>query len=133
MNSSLLKGYHAGNIFRDLTRLNVHCFPKAVNPFVIGPELRLTVRPDSLDKTGLEKIYSSCGELLHRGALKKVIGGQVRNYDMSSVNRWAKQINDLLRYHTIAILDHGYILAITMNSKNDGAVEVVAMRMMDKP
>jgi hypothetical protein len=133
LNSSLLKGYHAGNIFRDLTRLNVHCFPKSVNPFAIGPELRLTVRQNSLDKSGLESIYNGCGDLLHRGGLKKALGGQVRNYDMSTVNRWAKQINDLLQYHTIAILDHGYILAITMNSKNDGAVEVVAMRMMEKP
>lgn len=128
---SLLKSYHAGNIFRDLERLNPHSFPKAIKPFVRGPEIELIVKPEAIGRVGLEEIYNGCGNLLHRGVLKNAMRGAVRNYDMSKVDGWANSIQNLLSHHTIAILERGMIFVVTMNSPNDGDVEVIALRMIE--
>ena len=120
----LLKLWNAERIFRDLEEVNEHCFPKhaTINRSDNGVHVKVT--RDIMDRADLQKIYSQCGEMLHRGMIKHVISGKDRIYDLQKIDVWMSQIGRLLSTHAIMMLDTGVVLIVNMTGGANNSVHV---------
>lgn len=127
LTSRLLKSWHAGEIFADLTRINPVGFPRAINVTRENGALSVEVRPDQpLTQDALVAMYNKCGSVLHRGMLKHIIKGDDRLYDLEEINRWAQRLIDLLASHT-AMVPHGNrVLLVNMNFGTGESVMVAS-------
>ena len=107
---SLLKIWHAEKLMEELTRIHANFFPYAGAIEVIGPHpgrVHISHKRDGfLTKDALLRLYSTCGDLLHRGSVKQLLKGAKRNVEGSSIDRWRIQIEELLAVHHIAASDN---------------------------
>lgn len=122
LSKDLLKSWHADRTFRLLKTINPLCFPA---PVQMTPEpdgtTHLEVREaGALNAKGLESIYNSCGQLLHRGVIKHVLQRTPRVYDLDKIFGWTNQIIGLLNNHIIMIQKHkGCFIARLGTDPND--------------
>jgi hypothetical protein len=100
----LRKAYAADKIIEELEKLHPHFYPFACMQNKRGPDEYDAVLLDDgyLTKRELLKLYGRCGDVLHRGSLKKLISPQV--LDFTDVESWRKKIGDLLWFHAIFLL-----------------------------
>ena len=124
LTKDMRKAYKAGEVFQLLSTLNKHSFPRAVKIAHPGGKLHFELPTGHLTAKGLADIYGKCGDVLHRGRLKHLIDGTIKNYNLSDVVRWTSSIKQLLNQHIIMLPDSGYVFIATMVSSPEGNVSV---------
>jgi len=126
LNKRLRKDWNAEAIFDALSKVNPHCFPHPVKAERDATgRLNIGSPPGLfLNRQGLQKIYSECGRLLHRGSLKQAPIGFAKNYDVDEINVWLNELKKLLSDHVVLILPEGQILLVHMFGGPTGEVVV---------
>jgi hypothetical protein len=126
LNKRLMKDWNADVIFGALVKINPHCFP---HPVVVAksPNGRKSVTSPPgvfLNRSGLKKIYTECGQLLHRGRLEHASHGFKKNYDVDAMEAWLAELKKLLTDHVVLIMPERMVLIVHMFGGPAGEVEV---------
>jgi hypothetical protein len=120
LHPDVLKSYQAPKIFQLLKRINPECFPKPMTLTRNDAGIHLEPREGQIEAKDLERIYTECGSMLHRGVFKHVLEGKPREYDLILIEKALLQITGLLNVHVILLLRHNAALVVTMRNANDG-------------
>lgn len=124
--SQLLTAFNAEAIFAKLEHINEHCFPVAVTQ-ERGSDDIVQFQPaggKQMTRKDLKAIYSECGEVLHRGAIKHALAGKRKAYDPGMVATWRQQIVDLLWQHVIFVPSENLVFLVHLTGGPDGSVQV---------
>jgi hypothetical protein len=124
LTDELLASWHARRALHDLSAINPLSFPRPAK--VSRDETSVTVNiddTDALKRKDLQDIYNKCGRMLHRGALKHILG-QGKEYDIGKLDGWARKIGALLGHHALLIPDEGLFFVVNLTSGPDGSAEV---------
>jgi hypothetical protein len=124
LSKAILKSWNAERTFALLDEFNGHCFPISVLLNANDDQLHFETVSNSLDARKLKEIYSHCGEMLHRGPLKRLITGEGRVYDVNKLHDWANLIGRSLASHTIVMPDRGAVVIVRLAAGPDRRVEV---------
>ena len=124
----LKKEYAADKIVNLLEKLHPHFYPTPITSQQTDKGFHhITPRKGSyLTKADLSKLYSKCGDELHRGNLKKLLTPKTpiqKHYP--DIIQWAQKINDLLQLHSIFLKDgQTTIIAMLANAQDNNNVQV---------
>jgi hypothetical protein len=117
------KEWSPEKIFKQLDTLNPHFFPQqadfASNSNVFS--VNANTKPNALKKEELPKLWAKCGDVLHRGTLKKLMQSDPLKHgrmDPGDVVKWAQKIEDLLGSHLIPL----------WVTENESAIMICALR-----
>jgi hypothetical protein len=103
---TLRKAWSADEIFKALERLHPDFYPHPVEQ-ISKPgwhELR-PIQSGFLTKKELLSLNGQCGDILHRGSLRKLLAGPISaSQDHPDVSVWIRKIKLLLRSHRIGLI-----------------------------
>lgn len=131
--SKMLSRWNADEIFDRLMKLNPHCYPSPIREAAKrGAEaLHFEDREgDYLKREELKSVYHTCGDYLHKGALKHVYDRKVKTYNPDHINRWAAAIHRLLETHAVLLPDLNTVLLVNMAGP-DGKVQCFLARGLE--
>lgn len=111
--------WNAEKIFKLLEGMNKNSFPRAIRP---SPHIKnnFELQKGEMDLAELKQLYNSCGENLHRGAMKHFFKEARRGYDPEGLVKSMNRVKALLNMHVVMILDQGIIIYVTMKDENNG-------------
>lgn len=133
LGAKLSKKWNAAEAFALLEHINPHCFPNSVRNIPDNKgvhNFHVTQGPGILRRSDLARIYSGCGEMLHRGMIKDAMAGRVRQYDLTVLDGWHRQLMQLLTQHMILIRDPDRTLLVNFHS-DDGKVAVYSAEAVE--
>jgi hypothetical protein len=142
---STKKEWNAEKIMKILHKNHPHSFPQSVirEKTENGWNIQANSKPDALTREEFKKLYSECGEILHRGTIRSLEAtGGVTQGDYEKVIYWQKKIVDLMNEHLIgrATGNSFYIISLRTESGfpecsiftiNDSGGMDVEIRKMD--
>lgn len=123
---SLQKTYDATIIIKKLGSLHPDFYPRPtiIKDIAPGRKRLEGIKDGFLTKADLKTLYGRCGDLLHRGSVKKLWKGPNDwPTDNSELDSWAKKIARLMGVHFIGHLG-GKTRLIAILSVGGGGVEV---------
>jgi len=125
------KEYAADKIIKRLEDLHPNFYPHAVRGTVRHGQLHLDkLESGFLSKAELIKLYTKCGEQLHRGSLKNLLTSkrQAQPPNFVDIADWLNKIITLLNEHHIASLDNlsHFICVLKRAQSNDNAAVAIA-------
>lgn len=135
--TKLKNEWAADRIMKSLETLHPHFYPQPCLQRTDGDGI-FNVTPlkgGFLTKPELLRMYGACGNSLHRGSLKKLLGPNTPDDKKNSdIIEWGKKLNTLLRFHSI-FLRSGNVIICTLSAANfGGRVQVAwAEAMPDGP
>jgi hypothetical protein len=123
----LHKQWAADKIMDELGALHPEFFPYPMRQGrnAIGHTLD-AINPSPLPKSELLRLYWKCGDVLHRGSLKKILSGRIPiQIHYPEITALAQKINDLLEVHALfmAGADMAFI-CVLRNSDDNFRVQV---------
>uniref|UniRef100_B0T2A7 HEPN AbiU2-like domain-containing protein n=1 Tax=Caulobacter sp. (strain K31) TaxID=366602 RepID=B0T2A7_CAUSK len=129
ISTSLRKKYAPGEIIRALERLHSDFYPVPVIPQQTATGWHLGEYDDRpfLTKQELPDLWNKCGDVLHRGSLKKLVDSKTPiQPSFSDVNDWGQKVLNLLSAHRI-VTSNGQLSFVTFLQVDQlgGAVQVV--------
>lgn len=101
---SAKKEWNAEKIMGLLHRSYPHSFPQAVvrETTAQGLNIQVNSKPNALTREEFKKLYSECGEVLHRGSIRSLQStGLFTDADYQRVLDWQRKIVDLMNEHFI--------------------------------
>jgi len=128
LTNDIRKSWNAEKTFRVLNGLNDKCFPRAAIFTHGSGRMHIDIKPEVMTMKEMQTIYSKCGDMLHRGALKRIFDEPKKTYNASLVVRWTSQIKKLLNQHVILMEDDHLMLQATMMTARTGEVSVSLAR-----
>jgi len=127
--SKLRKEYSADRIIAKLDELNPEFYPRPVTESAPTPPLRAHFIPrleGFLTKAELPVLVGKCGDVLHRGSIKKLLSGNMPiETKFTDVAKWADKIIALLNIHYFRVFDGDEVYLCTMKSAEDERVHVI--------
>lgn len=118
---SARKEWNAEKIMRILHKSHPHSFPQSVirEKTSTGWNIKANSKPNALTLDEFKKLYSECGEVLHRGTIRSLEeAGDITNEDYQKVIDWQRKIVDLMNEHLIgrATGNSFYIISLRTES-----------------
>jgi hypothetical protein len=104
--------YRPGEIFGELEKLNSNFFPTPHKPEKTGSGWHFAEYsgPPCASRGGLIKIWAQCGDILHKGTLKRLLRPNSPQQMMfNEIFGWRDLLNNLLSNHHIATTDRRYV------------------------
>lgn len=101
---STKKEWNAEKIMRILHKSYPHSFPQSVTREKTpkGENIRANSKPNALTREEFKRLYSECGEVLHRGTIRSLqMLGAFKKEDYQKVTDWQGKIVDLMNEHFI--------------------------------
>ena len=130
------KAYEADWILNNLERLHPKFYPIPTKQ-ILGPDGRPKatehIKSGFLTKKELINLYTSCGEMLHRGSLKNLNSKFERPPDFRPIGEWRTKVITLLNHHQIQLLAKDTQLWVLMKAKDDGRAHGLIMRAVSGP
>lgn len=119
---SAQKEWNAEKIMRILHKSHPHSFPQCVirEKTPDGWNIKANSKPNALTLEEFKKLYSECGEVLHRGTIRSLqTKGPIDNNDYQKVIDWQNKIVDLMNEHLIgrATGNSFYIISLLTDTK----------------
>jgi len=131
---NLSKEFAADRIIQRLAGLHPKFYPHPVRMEVRHHENRVILHDQTrpyLIQSELPKLYTRCGEFLHRGTIRKLASSRapetmlVANRDFTEIATWTNKIMALLDNHRISSIDNKrHLLVILSNASDEGRVQV---------
>lgn len=118
----LRKAYAPGRIFTELERLHDDFYPVPVVPekTSYGWHMAIYVGPAYITKSEVAHIWSQCGDILHRGSLKRLLSfNSPKQENFPDLNDWGQKIANLLSTHRIITKDRNVAYVCMLNAVND--------------
>lgn len=101
---SAINEWNAEKIMTMLHREHPYAFPQSVVRKKSGNrnEINCNSNPNALTKEEFKKLYSECGQVLHRGTIRTLASsGTITAADYEGVMIWQKKLVDLLNEHIL--------------------------------
>jgi hypothetical protein len=118
---SAQKEWNAEKIMKRLHNNFPHSFPQSVTRELTpkGWNIQANSKPNALTLDEFKKLYSECGEVLHRGTIRSLeTVGSITQSDYQKVTDWQSKLVALMNEHLIARA-HGkglYIISLRTES-----------------
>jgi hypothetical protein len=124
-NSDLYRAYNADKIIKRMALLHPNFYPvptvQVLDPITKRPAETKFYQGDYLTRDKLLKVYAECGDVLHRGSLRRVSTRNDKDLDFKKISRWKHLIVALLNHHQIQLLDEDRMFWVLMQAE-DGRV-----------
>jgi hypothetical protein len=133
--AKLQKEWSAERIFAGLQALHPNFYPHPIRITVIGNTAHLDIVASGfLTKEELVTLYGQCGDRLHRGTLKKLLGhGPSPAVSFEEVTMWTLKIITLLTQHRIASCDNLSHFICTLKQAEAGDRAQVGLALSPLP
>jgi hypothetical protein len=127
----LNKEYNVDRIIKQLERLHPSFYPiptrQIRNPITGQVDSTQRIDTDFLTKDDLLTLYGKCGNILHKGNLKKILSGTIDGLDFEGIRKWATRIVNLLNHHQIQLIHEDHMFWVLMRGE-DGRVHGALMQ-----
>ena len=101
----LQKTYNADQIIKQLERIHSRFYPvpstQTIDQVTRQPIATTPITTGYLTKDELLTLYGECGNYLHRGTIRQLIGKWEPTLDFDRINQWISKIVTLLNHHQI--------------------------------
>jgi hypothetical protein len=131
--TSMHKEWQAEKIMNALEKLHPYFYPIAIKQFVTttptgrGIHLQRMV-PDPLPKSEFLRLYGKCGDMLHRGNVKKLLKGQFpTQINYPEISAKAQKLVDLLSNHVLVARSGEQMFLAMLQNKDDNHNPQVAI------
>jgi hypothetical protein len=131
----LRQEWAADKIMEELGKLHPDFFPVPVNQvskdggFILNPIL-----PSPLPKNELLKLYYKCGDILHRGSMKKLLSQKAPiQINYPEITALAQKLHDLLSIHFVAMLGGATVFVCVLRNSNDNDKVHIAIAERNTP
>jgi len=132
----LRKEYSAAKIIERLERLHPEFFPQPIRLKRTGPGTHTAdeVKTGFLTKGKLLTLYGRCGDVLHRGSLKRLISPRTTTQtSFPDIAAWRRGIEALLCQHFIQFSDEKVRMICTLRTIEDSNRVQVVIASTDPP
>jgi hypothetical protein len=103
--SKLQSTYNADQIMKHLSRIHSRFYPvpskQTVDHITQRPIAVTPITAGFLTKDELQSLYGQCGNYLHRGSIRQLLGKWEPTIDFQKINVWNLKIATLLNHHQI--------------------------------
>lgn len=125
----LRKEYAADQILKQLEELHPPYYPRPERRIEKGPHpAKFTLIPletGFLTKVEVRELVGKCGDVLHRGNVKKLLSGKIPlQINFPEIVGWQRKIANLLNHHRITLMDGSTHILCTMDTGDTHNVEV---------
>lgn len=134
--TTLRKEYSAGKIIERLERLHPEFFPWPITMERTSPSthIAMAVETGFLTKSELLTLNGKCGDVLHRGSLKRLISPQTSaKSSLQDVVTRRRKIGTLLGKHAIQLFDKKLRMVCILRNADDNNRVQVAMTEVGPP
>jgi hypothetical protein len=136
--SKYQKAYAADDIMKMMEGLNPDFFPIPVVETSSGGghhHLEARTGNDWLSKAELISLNGKCGDVLHRGSIKKLISKTPPvQHRFPEVQQWAQKVANLLSHHLIAVSGgEELMICLLQNPLDAGRAQVVRAKREGSP
>lgn len=124
--AALQKQWDPTLILKELERLHPSFYPTPHNPSSTDETVFLDdIKEEYLTKKDLITLYGKCGDALHRGSLKRLLGKS--NEGSLDILDYVKKIERLLRTHKISSLNNKIHIICSINYIPNGGKSFCAL------
>jgi len=129
---NMQRAWSADKIMDALENLHPHFYPQPVKQTVTpapagmpkGHHLQ-AIQPHPFPKADFIKLYHRCGEMLHRGNLRKLLKGQFpKQINYPEITAKAQNIVNLLNNHALVMKSGEQMFLAMLRNSADGKVQV---------
>ena len=127
--AKLEREFAADRIIQRLAEIHPKFYPYPVRVEVDAAHHAVNLRDVTepyLTQAELPKLYVRCGEILHRGTVRKLASSKApiqmtfAGKDFTEIARWTGKIGTLLNNHRISSIDNKKHLIVILKNGNDG-------------
>jgi hypothetical protein len=125
----LQKAYHAGDIVNRLEKLHPNFYPSPRTLVLDVGHVHLgDYDREFLTKSELITLYWKCGEALHKGSLRHLLGPNAQSpVDFSDIQEWGQKILNLLSVHLISLKNGDFHLLVVLEAAQTGGNVLVSV------
>ncbi len=130
------KEYSADRILRLLEGLHPDFYPKPVRHSQLGPTSHhlQEIKDGFMTKADLSRLYQKCGDILHRGSVKRLLTENMPiQTNFPEIMSWSQKIIKLLKFHRVLLLGGKTVFVCTLNQKDTGKVQVAIAEAIEEP
>jgi hypothetical protein len=122
----LQKEWSADRIMSGLTALHPHFCPMPIKLTKTASGVHLQYIATSLSKSDVLEMYGKCGDMLHRGNIRKLLKGQFPEHiNYPEITKKAQKLIDLLSHHVMVMhTGEQMFLALLSNVDDNNRVQV---------
>jgi hypothetical protein len=126
---ALQKSYNAGDIVKSLEKLQPNFYPVPRKPVFSPGHVHLEdYDREFLTKNELLSLYGRCGDVLHRGSLRRMLDPRnLSSTDFQDIQRWGQKILNLLSFHTISRVGGDFHLLAALEAPQVGGKVLVSV------
>ena len=128
----LSKAYNVDAIIKQLEKLHSSFYPvpgrQICNAQTGRPERVESIIQGYLKKEDLLRLYGECGDVLHRGNLRRILSGKQKEIGFEKISAWVRKITTLLNHHQIQLIREDKMFWVLMQSATDGKVHGTLMK-----
>jgi hypothetical protein len=125
---NLQKQWSAAKIMDALEKLHPHFYPRPIKqtPTTAPKGFHFQTFDSPLPKDDVLKLYYKCGEMLHRGNVRKLLKGQFpKQINYSEITAKAQKLIDLLSHHELTVhTGEQMFIAMLRNADDNDKVQV---------
>jgi hypothetical protein len=131
--SKLQSTYNADQIMKQLTRIHYRFYPvpskQTVDHITRRPIEVTPITAGFLKKDELQSLYGQCGNYLHRGSIRQLLGKWEPTLDFEKIGVWNSKIVTLLNHHQIQTSQSDIQIWVLMQAE-DGNVHWSIMKQI---
>jgi hypothetical protein len=131
---ALQKSYNAGDIVKSLEKLHPNFYPVPRKPVFSPGHLHMDdYDGEFLTKGELLTLYGRCGDVLHRGSLRRLLDPRkLPPADLVDIQHWGQKILNLLSFHTISRIGGDFHLVTALEAPQVGGNVLVSVAELPK-
>ena len=135
-NRLLQKTYKADEIMKRLSRIHPRFYPvpgkQKIDPVTQRPIEVISITSGFLTKDDLVNLYGECGNYMHRGTIRQLLGKWEPTLDFEKIALWRNKIIALLSHHQIQTSQDDIQIWVLMHAE-DSKVHWSIMKKFDFP
>jgi hypothetical protein len=127
--AALQKEYKAGVIVKRLEKLHPNFYPSPRKPIFSPGHVHLDdYDGEFLTKDELLTLYGRCGDVLHRGSLRDLLGPKSQPpTDFRDIHGWGQKILNLLSVHLISRVGGNFHFIVALDAPQTGGNVLVSL------
>jgi len=131
---ALQKCYNAGDIVKSLEKLHPNFYPIPRRPVFSPGHVHLgDYDREFLTKDELLTLYGRCGDVLHRGSLRRLLNPRnLSSDDFQDIRHSGQNILNLLSVHTISRIGGNFHLVVALEAPQVGGNVLVSVAELPK-
>jgi hypothetical protein len=126
--NNLHRAWSAEKIMSTLEKMHPHFYPQPIKQTKTPTGFHLQARPSPLSKDEFLRLYHNCGEMLHRGNLRKILKGQFpKQINFPEITAKVQKLADLLAQHILVMQSGEQMFLAMLHNIDDNMKAQVAI------